>query len=115
VAARDTDYALAYLDFPGGRLSVPDSGLAPGARVRVRIAARDVSLSLGAPSATSILNVFPAQVTAISEDRPAQALVALTANGVPLLARITRKSVHLLGLAPGSAVFAQVKSVALPR
>ncbi|MHB1620105.1 MAG: TOBE domain-containing protein [Sulfuricella sp.] len=37
----------------------------------------------------------------------------LDTGGVPLIARITRKSSVLLGLKPGMAVFAQVKSVAL--
>jgi molybdate transport system ATP-binding protein len=40
-------------------------------------------------------------------------LVRLDAGGVPLIARITRKSRDLLGLAPGTPVYAQIKSVAL--
>ncbi|MCB2035274.1 MAG: TOBE domain-containing protein, partial [Ottowia sp.] len=39
--------------------------------------------------------------------------VALEAGGVPLLARVTRKSAQLLALAPGQPVFAQIKGVAV--
>jgi molybdate transport system ATP-binding protein len=40
-------------------------------------------------------------------------MVALDAGGARLLARVTRKSADALQLAPGKAVFAQVKGVAL--
>jgi molybdate transport system ATP-binding protein len=39
--------------------------------------------------------------------------VRLTAGGVPILARITRKSADELQLAAGKPVFAQIKSIAL--
>ena len=41
------------------------------------------------------------------------ALPIFDAGGARLLARITQRSVHALGIAPGRAVFAQVKGVAL--
>ena len=81
--------------------------------MRLRIHARDVSLALERHSDTSILNILPAQVVEIADENPAQVVVRLDAEGVPLLARITRKSSALLGLEPGMAVFAQVKSVAM--
>ena len=115
VAGLDTEFHLAELRFTGGRISVADAGLAPGLPVRVRILARDVSLSLGAPQHTSILNILAARVVEIQPDRPAQALVKLDVGGTVLLARITRKSVALLSLQPGHEVYAQVKSVALLR
>ena len=40
-------------------------------------------------------------------------MAALDAGGTRLLARVTRKSAQTLQLAPGKAVFAQVKGVAL--
>ena len=83
--------------------------------MRVRILARDVSLSLEQHRNTSILNVFPARIVEISDDRPAQSIVKLDAAGSALLARITRRSVHALGLRTGLQVYAQVKSVALLR
>ena len=64
---------------------------------------------------SSILNIFPAQVIDIIEDGEGHAVIRLSAAGTILLARITRKSVHLLGLKPGVNVFAQIKSVAIVR
>ena len=113
VAEHDDAYGLTYLTFVGGRLAVPRRELAPGTPVRVGVHARDVSLTLDPPERTSILNVVPATVTELAADGEAGVLVRLEAGGVPLLARITRKSRDQLGLAPNTAVYAQVKSVAL--
>ncbi len=115
VTGHDEKFQLAILEFPAGHLVVPENQLPEGEVVRVRILARDVSLSLARHNNTSILNVFPARIVAITDGRTAQAIVKLDASGVMLLARITRRSVHALGLRPGVEIFAQVKSVALLR
>ena len=113
VAGHDDEYHLTYLEFAGGGFTVTRKPLRPGSTVRVRVAARDVSLTLEHQSDTSILNIFPATVDALEQDGPARVTVRLLAAGVPLLARITRKSAALLELKPGKPVFAQAKSVAL--
>lgn len=113
VAEHDSEYHLSYLDFPGGRFSVVRNQLPIGQRARVRVLARDVSLTLQAQSGTSILNIFPARVDGLVEDGPAQVLVRLDLCGTPLLARLTRKSAHALELETGKPVYAQVKTVAL--
>lgn len=113
VAAHEESFHLSYLDFTGGRFSVTRSKLPIGSPVRLRVLARDVSITLEEQTGTSILNRFPARVDALAEDGPAQLLIRLDVAGTPLLARVTRKSAELLGLAPGSDVFAQVKAVAL--
>lgn len=115
VESHDKEFNLALLEFSGGHLAVPEEHLPAGTAVRVRILARDVSLSLEQHRNTSILNVFPARIVEISDDRPAQSIVKLDAAGSALLARITRRSVHALGLRTGLQVYAQVKSVALLR
>jgi len=113
VAAHDEHYALTYLDFPGGRFSVPRSRLPLGSPARLQIKARDVSITLQHQSHTSILNIFPATVDALQAENPSQITVRLLCGGVPLLARITRRSADELDLAPGASVYVQVKSVAL--
>lgn len=113
IAEHDDQYGLTYLDFVGGRFSVPQRALPIGSCVRVRIAARDVSLTLEQQRDTSILNIFPATVDEVIPDGDAQMMVRLTAGSVPLLARVTRKSAALLDLKPGREVYAQAKSVAL--
>ena len=44
---------------------------------------------------------------------PSQALVRLSCGRNALLARLTRRAVHALQLAPGMPVWAQVKAVAV--
>ncbi len=79
----------------------------------MRFLARDISLTLERPRQTSILNVLPARITEIREDRSVLPLVALDAGGTVLLSRITRRSLVALELQPGGRVFAQIKGVAL--
>ena len=110
----DTHYQLATLQAPGVTLQVPASGLWPGQARRVRIHARDVSLALHDHPDSSILNRLPATVLTTSPaEHPAHALVRLDAGGSEIVARITRRSHHLLQLAPGMPVWAQIKSVVL--
>lgn len=113
VAQHDASYRLTYLDCPSGRFAIPQIDALPGSNARLRIAARDVSLALTPPQGTSILNIVPVCLIAISEDRPGQVMVALDANGARLLARITQKSLAQLQLEVGQLLYAQIKSVAL--
>ncbi len=113
VAAHDAAYHLSYLDFAGGRFSVTRNSLSVGHRARLQVLARDVSITLRHQTGTSILNIFPASVDDLAEDGAARMLVRLDIAGVPLLARITRKSASALALTPGKRVYAQVKTVAL--
>jgi len=113
VAEHDEEFNLTYLDFPGGRFAVSHKDLPIGHPVRLRVVARDVSLTLEHQSQTSILNIFPARIEEMTPEGNAQAMVRLDLNGTPLLSRITRKSASLLDLTPGKQVYAQVKTVAL--
>jgi molybdate transport system ATP-binding protein len=93
---------------------VRDTGLPVGRRVRVRILARDVSLALEHQAHTSIQNLLPGRVAEVSgESHPALSLVRVQVGDSAVIARVTRRSVSQLGLAPGRAVWVQVKSVAL--
>jgi molybdate transport system ATP-binding protein len=113
VAEHDAQYQLTYLDCDSGRFAIPRYDVAIGTPARLRVRARDVSLALTPPHDTSILNILPVRITAISEDRPGQVMIALDANGTALLARITRKSLVLLKLEVEQRIYAQIKSVAL--
>jgi molybdate transport system ATP-binding protein len=106
-------YHLSHAEFAGGQISLLSPSLQIGQRIRVRIQARDVSLTLERQQGTSVLNIFAAIVLAISNDSPGQVMVALDAGGSRLLARITQKSLDALNLQSGSPVFAQVKGVAV--
>ena len=109
----EPSYHLSHAEFAGGQISLLNPSLQIGQRIRVRIQARDVSLTLERQQGTSVLNIFAAIVLAISNDSPGQVMVALDAGGSRLLARITQKSLDALNLQSGSPVFAQVKGVAV--
>lgn len=110
----DAQWHLARVDCPAGALWIRDNKLPIGQHVRVRILARDISLSLEPHAGTSILNVLPATVDQMADDtHPALALVRLAAGGAPLVARITRRSAARLELRPGLRLWAQIKAVAL--
>jgi molybdate transport system ATP-binding protein len=114
VDSHDAAHHLTYLTLPGGRLAISRRGLAPGARTRVQIHARDVSISLVPPSQSSISNVLEVTVLALHPERdPAHRLIQLDLAGQIVLARITGWSVEQLQIRPGLRVFAQVKGVAL--
>lgn len=114
VAKRDERWRLVRVEFPGGGLWVRDEGHETGGRVRLRVLARDVSLSLAEPADTSILNHLPARVETIGQDfHPALALVRLAVNGQSLVARVSHRSAETLALKPGKAVWAQVKAAAV--
>ncbi|RLJ18254.1 molybdenum ABC transporter ATP-binding protein [bacterium endosymbiont of Escarpia laminata] len=113
VAEHDETFHLTHLEFPGGRFTVAKKDLPLGQPVRLRLLARDVSLSLERHEGTSILNIFPAKIETLVDENPAQLMVRLDAGGVPILSRITRKSATILALEPGKSVYVQVKTVAL--
>ena len=115
VAEHDLAWGLTRLEFAGGSLFAPDVDALVGERVRVRIRARDVSLALVAPQEASFLNVIPGTIAAISQGVGASAEVELEVGGAPLVARVTRKSIAALGLAPGKRAYALIKSVAIDR
>ena len=113
VAGHDEKWHLTYLDFPGGCFQIARASRPEGSTARLRVLARDVSLTLEPQTGTSILNIFPATVTEMTWTGPAQMLARLDLAGSPLLAGITKKSAAALKLAPGRAVYAQIKAVAL--
>ena len=83
-----------------------------GASLRVRIRARDVILALERPEGLSALNILSGTVTEVAAGEGPSLDVTLDCGGERLLARITRKSAEHLGVAPGRAVHAIVKSIA---
>lgn len=114
IVERDAAWHLVRAEFPGGSLWVRDGGHALGKEVRLRVLARDVSVQLQEPVQTSIQNHLQAVVESISEGHdPSQALLHLRCGEAPLLARVTKRSIHALQLAPRKPVWAQVKAVAV--
>jgi molybdate transport system ATP-binding protein len=115
VLAQDAEFALTTLGFDGGRLQMPQIALPLGARVRLRIRARDVSLATVRPQHVSLLNVLEGRLLALTEESGPIVEARIQVGAVFLIARITRRSAHLLQLAPGQTVFALIKAVSMDR
>jgi molybdate transport system ATP-binding protein len=113
VVEHETDYHLTRAAFAGGTLSLPMINAEIGTALRVQIYARDVSISLAVPVATSILNVLPATITGLIDARDGQCVVQVQVGKQKLLAHITRKSSLLLGLQMGMAVYVQIKGTSV--
>ncbi|MFC4171780.1 molybdenum ABC transporter ATP-binding protein [Microvirga sp. GCM10011540] len=105
-------YDLTTLQAKAGILTVPRLDLPVGAPLRVRLRARDIMLSLKAPEGLSALNVLPGTIFGIDAPDGAGVDVVVDCAGDKLVARLTRKSVEGLGLAPGLPVHAVIKSIA---
>ncbi len=90
-----------------------------GTRRRLRITASDVSFARSRGDDSTILNRLPARVESVTSQDPDGHLLNVVAalgedgSGARVVGRITRKSREALELEAGSAVFAQIKGVAL--
>ncbi|MDT7041465.1 molybdenum ABC transporter ATP-binding protein [Candidatus Nitronereus thalassa] len=115
VAEHEPEFGLTRVEFEGRSLFIPKQEMRVGAPLRVQIHARDVSLVVGAPAATSsVLNSLEATVLEIEESPIDQYAMEVKLDvGCPLLAMITRKSFHELNLHAGQKVHAHFKAVAL--
>ncbi len=111
VAEHDTARRLTRMEAAGRSFLVPLHAASLGARVRLRIPAREVILATQAPRAISLHNVIAGRVgrVVVGED----AVVEVRLDGGGLLARVTRDAVERLGLAEGAPVLALIKSVGI--
>ena len=114
VSDYDTHYGLVTLSVPGSAacLRLPHAALPAGHRLRVKIKARDVSLSLQRAEGSSLLNLLPVTVEHW-HDLDAQVLLTLRLGEQRLLARITRYAFDQLAIHAGQAIWAQIKSVSM--
>jgi len=111
-ARENSSFGLTTLRATAGSLRVPRLDLPLGAALRVRIRARDVMIALEPPAGLSALNVLPGVVAEIGGGEGAIVDIRLDCAGDALIARLTRRSVKRLGLAPGRPVYAVIKSIA---
>ena len=109
----EQDGHLACLSFTGGQLQVRARGKQLGERIRVRVRASDVALSLKPLEDVSISNMLAARVIELRAAPSGNVLVLLDVTGTRLLASITRDSAERLKLEAGVPVWALTKSVAL--
>ncbi len=114
IEAHEPEFGLSRLRVGDHAFWVGLSAAQVGQAVKVRVLARDVSVTLSAAKDSSILNILPARIDEIRPDGADSVTLRLSlAQGASLLARLTRRSCEQLQLHVGMAVFAQVKGAAL--
>lgn len=113
VSKQEKDFQLSTVHTSNGNAFQVQGILPIGQHVRLRVQASDVSLSRTAAIDSSILNIIEGVVSKIIEQQQAHVLLQLDIKTDILLARITRKSYHLLGLDIKHKVFVQIKAVSI--
>lgn len=115
IERHDATFGLTQLRSRAGLWTLPHIEMATGSRVRLRVRARDVMLATRKPEDLSALNVMPGVVAEIGSSNGPAVELRLDCSGDTLIAEVTRYSAERLSLAPGTRVFALVKSVAFER
>lgn len=110
----DAEDGVATLAFDGGTLTVGQFAGSVGEAVRVRIRAREVSVALEAPRQISIQNILRGRITEVDASQ-GDVNVTMAVGAATLRARVTRRALRQLGLAPGLVVYALIKAVSLER
>jgi molybdate transport system ATP-binding protein len=113
VERHDTLHQLTTLAFADGTLRVPMIDLAEGARVRARVRARDVSVSISRVDEISISNRLPGVIAGLLARDGPYVDVTVSLGTTRLRALITGESWERLGLQVGQQVWVLVKAVAL--
>ncbi len=112
VGARAAD-GLTRVETAGGPVFLTGRLPGEGSRIRLRIRAQDVMLATAPLAHVSALNLLDARVETLTAEGDAGMIVVLRLGEERMLARITRRSAAALDLAPGHAVQAILKTVAL--
>ena len=106
---------LTRLSADGAELFVPALAEPLGAKVRVVIAANQVSLMASQPDMTSVLNHLPVTIESIESVNEYSLLLRLRSQDAPwpLLAQVTKRSARRLDLQVGQNWVAAIKSASI--
>lgn len=117
VIGHDEPNMLTELGFGAGSIWVPKLEFERATPLRLRLRARDVSLSLVTPDQSATLNVFQGRVVDIEDVSTVRSphVDVLVNIGAPIIARIARKALAALDIKKGDTVFASVKTSAIDR
>ncbi|MDY6010281.1 MAG: molybdenum ABC transporter ATP-binding protein [Duodenibacillus sp.] len=114
ITQKDPDWGLMLVQAGSAHFWVRDTGLLIGSRVRLMIDSANLSVAVQKPSESSIQNIFEASVAGLRPSADGyRTTVTLDAQGTVLLADLTARSAHNLGLAEGMRVWVQIKSVSV--
>ena len=95
-------------------LWVPEQSVVLGQTVRLRILAREVSLSLAEHNDTTIQNCLRGEIVSIDADAYlSQAILRVRCGHEVMISRASQQSIAKLGLVVGSSVWCQINAVSL--
>jgi molybdate transport system ATP-binding protein len=116
VANHDAASAVTYLDCRAGRLAAPLTNRPLGRQTVVLVHSDGLVLSEQPPGGSSIPSLLEATVVEVgAHEGGGDAMITLTAGEIPLVTRVTQRTLNELKLEPGRRVFAQPGRVTLFR
>lgn len=114
ITEQDIKDKTVQVRFGGAHVWVSDRALPVGQTVRLRILARDVSLSLTRHEDSTIQNCLQGVIEAVETDvHPSQALLRVRCGQEVILSHVPQQSLTRLGLTVGLSVWCQIKSILL--
>jgi molybdate transport system ATP-binding protein len=113
--AHDSRYFLTTFSFDGGELVAPGIEVPIGARVRIRIRARDVSLATERPRGISMRNILQGRIQSIDDRGGAIVEVRTLIGSREILARISSQAKDEMALAIGQTAYVLVKAIAFDK
>lgn len=110
----DDDYHLAKIKIDHQRFYIADNQFKVEQKIRLKVEAKDISITLTLPENSSILNIVACKITdIICIPETGQSRVFLQFNNTQLEALISDYSKNKLNLQIEQPVFAQIKAVSL--
>lgn len=113
IKQRDLGYRMNSVNFAGGTIMLPARNAEIGSAVKIRIKSQDVIIAVDHPTDTSISNIFPGHITALSPaaDGCRMDITINIGKGNPCLlrTRIFRRMADELHLSVGAPVYALVR------
>jgi molybdate transport system ATP-binding protein len=113
VLGYDHEWQLQIITFADQTIQIPSDCPAKNNKIRLRIRAQDVSISLEALSSTTLLNSLQARISQILPAQAGQVKIILHCGDQQLIAQISRKSANELNLIEGLNIYAHIKGVAV--
>ncbi|HEX3395297.1 MAG TPA: molybdenum ABC transporter ATP-binding protein [Steroidobacteraceae bacterium] len=113
VLGTDSSSGLTRVQVGLSELKVHCGAAGPGTKLRVQLLARDLIVATEAPRHLSVRNSLKGLVTSVAHDVEDSDLITIDIGGILVIARVTKAATSELGLAPGKAVWALVKTASL--
>jgi len=115
VAGGAEEDGLTRLETATGPIFLPGIDARQGSRLRVRIMAHEVILSRDRPTGLSAQNILPGVVSRVQPGDGPGVMVHIAIGEGEIVARITRRALADLNLAPGDTVHAVLKAMSVAR